>query len=221
MKKIYISLNEDANPPDRLTHLQNLCREAGIEPASTCTVLRAQNGKPILSFNPAQIVGYSNSHVRRGKESINILALIEGRDIGIDLEFWPHGGSDSEFLKTVASNEDWSVLQRLQKSGHDAGIALWVIKEAALKCTGDVMVDPRDLAVHFKHDNLFAVSSSASAKAPHPEIDVALHILATIKDPNAIFLVGVALASGVHEENRKERVTQFNSSGWEMKKILN
>jgi hypothetical protein len=100
----------------------------------------------------------------------------------------------------------------LGSNGNDAGIVLWVLKEAALKCTGEVMTDPPHLAVAHVSRNLFRVKSSASAGAPHPEIDVCLHVLTNETNPSTMLLVGLAMPAGA----LINRPIHFAAEGWKV-----
>ncbi len=61
----------------------------------------------------------------------------------------------------------------LQKLGADPATLLWVIKEAALKASGEVMTDPRHLAVK-RAGNAFTVEPSVSASSPVPAAKICL-----------------------------------------------
>lgn len=209
MKPVFVSLTHVA---DRQENLRKAFEFAAIDFSSFKNMGQAKNGKPFLALDRPHNVGYSLSH----SQEIEVIALLdEEREIGIDLEAWPQRGADPVFLETVASAEDESVLRVLGEMGHDAGTALWVVKEAALKCTGEVMTDPRDLSVACVSKNIFRVRSSAMARSPHAEIDVSLHCLAN----ENVLLLGVAMSAGALIDGRKFRPVHVNASGWNMVKF--
>jgi phosphopantetheinyl transferase len=210
MKPILVSF---ANRADRQDNLRKAFVFAGIDVSKFVKVAHAKNGKPFLVLDRPTNIGYSLSH----SHDIEVIALLdEEREIGIDLEAWPQRGADPVFLETVASAEDDKTLKILGQSGYDAGIALWVLKEAVLKCTGDVKTDPRDLSVSHESQNIFRVRSSATARSPHPEIDVSLQILTNEDKAHSVFLLGVAMSAGALIDGRKFRPIHLEATGWKM-----
>ncbi len=208
MNPIFISLSHRA---DRQSNLRLAFEYAGIDFLRLERMIQAENGKPFLVLDGLGKVSFSVSHC---KETEMIALLDEDREIGIDLEVWPQREADPAFLKTVASKEDHRMLPMLGANGNDAGIALWVLKEAALKCTGEVMTDPLHLSVAHVSRNLFRVKSSASATAPHPEIDVCLHVLTSETNPSNMLLVGLAMSAGASIN----RPIHFAVEGWKVAK---
>jgi phosphopantetheinyl transferase len=208
MKPVFISLSSSA---DRQVNLRGAFECAGIDFSIFERISQAENGKPILVLDMSRKVGFSISHC---KETEMIALLDEKREIGIDLEVWPQNETESAFLETVASAEDYRLLPMLSSNGSDPAIGLWVLKEAALKCTGEVMTNPIDLSVAHLSRNLFRVKSSASATAPHPEIDVCLHVLTDETSPTTILLVGLAMPAGA----LMNRAIHFAAKGWKVTK---
>jgi phosphopantetheinyl transferase len=210
MNPVFISLSHRA---DRQSNLRLAFEYAGIDFLRLEKIIQAENGKPYLVLNGLSKVGFSVSHC---KETEMIALLDEDREIGIDLEVWPQREADPAFLQTVASVDDRKALVKLQSHGNDAGIALWVLKEAALKCTGEVMTDPLQLSVAHVSRNLFRVKSSASAGAPHPEIDVCLHVLTSETNASIMLLVGLAMPAGA----LINRPIHFAAEGWKVAKNI-
>ncbi len=149
-------------------------------------------GKPHLISATGESFGYSNSYARLEDRMAGLFAISTAFPLGVDLELWPRREADVDFLATVASPEDESVIALLARSGHDAGTALWVIKESALKCTGEVFIDPRWLAVSKLENGMFLVSTSRNARMPHLEIEVSLQGLESANANGDVFLVGLA-----------------------------
>ncbi len=209
MKPVCISLSNSA---DRQINLRRAFEYVEIDSLRFERVIHANNGKPVLVLIQLGKVGFSVSHC---KETEMIALLDEDREIGIDLEVWPQREADPAFLQTVASVDDRKALVKLQSNGNDAGIALWVLKEAALKCTGEVMTDPLHLSVAHVSRNLFRVKSSASAGAPHPEIDVCLHVLTSETNASIMLLLGLAMPAGA----LTNRPIHFAAEGWKVAKF--
>jgi phosphopantetheinyl transferase len=208
MKPIFISLSSSTN---RQLNLHGAFQCAGIELSRFEKMSQAENGKPILVLDMSCKVGFSVSHCNKTE----VIALLdEEREIGIDLEVWLQREADLAFLQSVASSEDRKAVAMLGSNGNDAGIALWVLKEAALKCTGEVMTDPRDLAVVHVSGNVFKVKPSARAMAPHPEIDVCLHVLIDESNANTMLIVGLAMPAGA----LINRAIYFAAEGWKVAK---
>ncbi len=206
MKSLFIYLS-GAN--DRHANLQRALAHSQIQPSTLWKVAHGKNGKPQLLLNGAAKLGFSLSHA----EGIEVVALLEeDRELGVDVELWPQRETDLDFLQTIASEEDRKVVAKLTGGKHDAGVALWVLKEAALKCSGEVMTDPRELSAIRQFDNVFLLKSSAFASAPHPEIDVALHVLTSEKDAHQIFLLAVAMPAG----SLHKRPIKFEGKDWRL-----
>lgn len=209
MKPVFVFISDSS---DRWNNLKTAFEFADLDFSEFDNVSRAATGKPILVFKHTRCVGYSVSHTDR-IEAIGLLE--EEREIGIDLEVWPAQQSDPDFLDTLSCPEDVRVLRVLEKSGYNTGIALWVIKEAALKCTGDVMIDPRHLSVTHVAKNVFRVRSSSLARSPHPEIDVSLYALSN----EIVLLLGVGMPAGALKIENKFRSVHFSSKGWKVVKF--
>jgi phosphopantetheinyl transferase len=135
-------------------------------------IFRDLNGKPYRRLGPSEIAGVSFTHVRQARPPFSLMALCDDPHIGIDAEVWPLGPADPVFLASVASPEDQAFLARIAVFARDPARALWVVKEAALKATGDVMIDPLDLAVEVSRKGHIRVSTARKASAPSVEIQV-------------------------------------------------
>lgn len=206
MKPIFVSF---AKRIDRAGNLRKAFEFAQIEFSSFTKIGHAENGKPFLVLDQPRNIGYSLSH----SHEVEVIALLdEERELGVDLELWPHRTVDPVFWDSVASPEDDRILKMLGQTGQDAGIAVWVIKEAALKCSGDVMTDPRDLSVTHLAKNIFRVKSSAKARSPHPEIDVSL----LNRPEENTLLLGIAMSADALRCGRKLRPVHFNVTGWKV-----
>ena len=193
MTAIHLALTELAVPQDKA--LRALLEKLGIKNDAAIQFTRAPNGKPVLDVTSHSAIGFSRSYARIVGAEFTAVAVVQGCDIGIDIEAWSQKKAEDAFLETIASHEEKLALAHLAADGRDAGVALWVIKEAALKCTGEVMLDPLDLAVSLTKKGVFEVRSSRRAHAPHPDIDVRLF---AVERAGILFLLGVALAYGTY-----------------------
>jgi phosphopantetheinyl transferase len=219
MMSIHLTLVDPAPQVSGESSIRQALGAVGLTSDQAFEIRRAPNGKPWIDFEHTQVVGFSPSYTQLEGRKLALIALVHGQDIGVDVELWPDDKADKAFLDTVAAAEDTGTLVSLSKSSHDAGVALWVIKEAALKCTGDVMTDPRDLAVTARRDGLYRVSPSMRANAPHPDIDVALYSLQSKAESKAVLLVGCALPAGAHIVNGKRRPVACSGNDWILSEI--
>ncbi len=181
------------------------------------TLARQPNGKPIVLVDGAPAsVGIGISHARSTEGPLVAIAMIDGYNVGLDIEPLDQAATDADFLTSVASPEDGDVLQRLARLGIDPGRALWCLKEAALKGSGEVMTDPRDLAVR-NRKVLWRITPSHRASAPTPDFDAALFRLS---GPQArIVLAAIALPADLGDVptlllNKFHDQFQSDVSGW-------
>jgi hypothetical protein len=131
-------------------------------------------GKPFLQMPDGSRRGLAITHLRKAKMPLSLIAVAEKPMFAIDAEFWPRAATDETFLNAISSLEDAGVVARLKASGRDAGTALWVIKEAALKASGEVMIEPRNISVELSPNGHYWAATSASATAPVPTAKVGL-----------------------------------------------
>ena len=153
------------------------------------------NGKPRLRLAGGPEIFYSFSHARNVEQRFGIAAISLDMAVGIDVELWPLGHADPDFLLAISTKEDDAALSILNLSKRNSGIALWVIKEAALKCTGKVMIDPRCLAVTYESNGIFLVRSSAIAGAPNPDVRVRLLVLRRSHFPDVRLILGISMSA--------------------------
>jgi phosphopantetheinyl transferase len=123
------------------------------------------------------------------------MGLCDSMEMGLDAEIWPNMTRDKDFLHSIMAPEDEKAVARLHGLHRDTGIALWTIKEAALKCCGAVMTDPRHVAVTTAKEGWWHVSAGALAGAPIPAISVKLLSVWQDQKQDAKILVAVAIAS--------------------------
>ena len=219
MDAIYLALFETQIPDARDALIKEMLGFMGIENREFL-LRRDTNGKPRLTVLDGSFVGYAQSHARGSQPMTSLIAMVKGREIGVDVEIWPLQSAGPDFLKTVSCTEDRAALKLLGKSGRDAAIALWVIKEAALKCTGEVMTDPLDLAVSIVSPDLFRIENSDCASSPHPQIDVRLFELTSGQMAGGItLLVGIALAGDAHTIMKKRREIHFMAENWVLAEV--
>ncbi len=159
-------------------------------------VLRSHTGQPQLFLKSGQQLGFSITHVRKGKRPVSLMAVATGLQIGIDAENWPLVEADPAFLASVASFEDSAILAKLSYIKYDLARFLWVVKEAALKASGEVMTDPRDLAVKMSRNGHIKVSTSRRATAPFEEIGVRILQLRPREGDETVLLAVAAAGTG-------------------------
>ncbi len=192
---IYLAVVEQDGAAKRSSALQSLFDVAGLAEAAFQSVERDESGKPFLLFEPQRHWGYSLSRFRMSHTPSVLMGLCDGMELGIDAEIWPNMTRDKDFLHSIMAPEDDKAIVRLQGLNRDTGIALWTIKEAALKCCGAVMTDPRHVAVTAAKEGWWHVSAGALAGAPIPEISVKLLSVWQDQKQDAKILVAVAVGS--------------------------
>lgn len=144
----------------RLTHgflRLVLAREAGRAPESLA-FSTAPGGKPICLEGPF----FNMSHTA----DRTMVAVAHGREVGIDIEAVFPDDEDVHSVPMAVAEEDRCVLPLLSGRGAHAETLLWSIKEAALKLTGEVMIDPGHIAVRCGRHGTFRVGPSRAATAP-------------------------------------------------------
>ena len=193
---------------DQLSRAEVLARVLGGR-----QIARAANGKPYVRLSSSTQAGISFTHVRQAHRPFSIVAVCDEPQMGIDAEVWPCGKADPAFLDSVASAEDQALVTRILKTGHDAARFLWVVKEAALKASGEVMVDPRDLAVELSQQGHISVSTARQASAPTPEMRVQV---LQLKAGDSDEIVLLAIAFGAKLEPR----IVFSESNWALQSII-
>ena len=154
---------------------------------------KAESGKPFLQDIDGRQVGLAISHVRRATPPFSIMAICEMAALGIDAEAWPNGGIDETFLTSIAAPEDVNIIAKALAAGRDPATLIWVLKEAALKASGDVMTDPRHLTVGPSINGHIQASASSSASAPLLRCMLRAFEMRTNATEQCI-IVGVAIA---------------------------
>ncbi len=159
------------NSATREATLQRLLAAEGLGDAKPH---RSPTGKPYLEAASGAASGLAITHVRKGPTPISIMAISREALLGLDAEFWPEANADMAFLHSIAAPEDAPLIKQLASTGRDAATFLWVIKEAALKASGEVMTDPRCISVELSPNGHFwAATSRSSAK---PVAEACVHI---------------------------------------------
>lgn len=120
-------------------------------------------GKPFLQTPSGNSCGLAITHIRHAVIPFSLMVASKHVNIGLDAEIWPRGLGDDIFLRSIMAPEEITLAKAISQQGCDAGIFLWVGKEAALKASGQVMVDPRDIALSHVGKNLLRSATSKSA----------------------------------------------------------
>lgn len=110
-------------------------------------LMRTATGKPFLESPNGKTHGLSIAHIRKASPPFSLMASSVTSNIGIDAEVFPHGQGDSVFRNSIVAPAEIELAKALSEQQLDAGLFLWVVKEAALKAGGTVMVDPRDVLI--------------------------------------------------------------------------
>jgi phosphopantetheinyl transferase len=127
---------------------------------------RTSNGKPVCIDGPF----FNLSHTC----GLTVIAVSAATEVGVDVEALPRDPDNYGSVPIVPAEEDSALLPCLSGIAAHAEIILWTIKEAALKLTGEVMVDPSHLAVRQVRRGRFKLSPARIASAPFPEVFVRL-----------------------------------------------
>ena len=176
---------------NRSSILADLVRSHGL---TGFTPMRAQTGKPYLQVANGRKAGLAICHVRTISAPFSLMAVSDEPSLGIDAEAWREGQTDETFLRSIAAPEDAPLIARLRKKVRDPATLLWVLKEAALKASGEVMVDPRNLTVGLSTNGHIEASSSATSTAPLLGSNLRLFELSIQADEPSIW-VALAITS--------------------------
>ena len=187
MTRVRISTFTAGNKSATLAKLLHSCGLTGFEPRL------AASGKPYLLAANGVTAGLSITHVRSAAPPFSIMAVCNLAAIGIDAEVWPKGSADAAFLASLAAFEDRPFIAKALATGRNPATLLWVLKEAALKASGEVMINPQHLTVGLSANSQIQVLPSAAATAPLPRTMLRVFELHTIDTQQAIVLA-VAIA---------------------------
>jgi phosphopantetheinyl transferase len=152
---------------------------------------RSATGKPYLEGQDAMPHGLSISHLRKATPAFSVMAVANEPQIGVDMEFWP-SESDTDFLASIAANEDSTLIKRIAALGRDPATFLWVAKEAALKASGEVMLDPRNISVELSPNGHLCAATSARASAPVAQAHIRIWRF-EVRDSNSVSLLALAV----------------------------
>ncbi|MEP6827709.1 MAG: 4'-phosphopantetheinyl transferase superfamily protein [Aestuariivirga sp.] len=158
---------------------------------------KAESGKPYLRAADGRMAGLAICHVRKTIAHFQIMAVSDEAAIGLDAEVWPKIASDEAFLRSIAAPEDAPFIARVRKASRDPATLLWVLKEAAVKASGEVMTDPRHITVSLSPNGYVEASTSTAATAPLPRIKLRVFELSTKTTERGVVLaVGIAALPG-------------------------
>ena len=156
---------------------------AGFEPQ------KSESGKPYLRAVDGRMAGLAICHVRKATPPFSVMAVSDEAAIGLDAEVWPKLASDEAFLRSIAAPEDAPLIAYARKANRDPATLLWVLKEAALKASGEVMTDPRHITVSLSPNGHIEASTSAAATAPLPRSKLRIFELSTKTNVRGVILV--------------------------------
>ncbi len=170
--------------------LAQMTSELGI---THSTLIRDDYHKPFLQTPDGQIFGLGVTHVRKVAKPFSLMAASTCPQLGLDAELWNLATRDDVFLKSVMATEEAKLAQAVNARGQDAGLLLWVGKEAALKASGTVMVDPCHLALRQMGPNHFRAEPSKAASAPITPASVWYYTY-TAPEIDQLILLAIAVA---------------------------
>ena len=174
----------------RRASLAEITSRLGLTQAN---LIRDQYSKPFLQTPEGQIFGLGVTHIRSVAKPFSLMAASTCPQLGLDAELWNLTPPDDVFLNSVMAAEEAKLAQVVNETGQDAGVLLWVGKEAALKSHGLTMVDPRHLALRQLGANHFRAESSKAATAPVMPANVWFYTY-TAPEINQLILLAVAVA---------------------------
>ena len=204
--KRHLCLNQYKMPLIRITTFTQSTRSATLAELIAAHGLagfaprKADSGKPYLLAADGRMAGLAICHVRKSAPPFSIMAISNAAAMGIDAEAWPTNETDEAFLNSIAAPEDGPLIAKVRKAGRDPATLLWMLKEAALKASGEVMTDPRHITVCLSPNGHIEASTSASATAPLPRSILRVFELSTKATENGV-VVAVAIAGLPGPEN--------------------
>ena len=175
----------------RAATVAQLAHKIGLPQAS---LARTETYKPYLLAPDGQTRGLAIAHIRGGASPFSLMAACTTNNIGLDAEIWPIGTGDAIFRNSIMAKDDTNLAETFCAKGLDSGLLLWVGKEAALKATGHVMVDPRDIAITKLKQNLASATPSKNAQAMLPQTTLAYYTFAAPQSGETV-LMAIALAN--------------------------
>ena len=174
----------------RSTALVEITASLGLTHAN---LIRDDYNKPFLQTPEGQIFGLAITHIRKAAKPFSLMAASTCPQLGLDAELWNLAPRDDVFLNSVMAKEEAKLAATLKAIRRDTGVFLWVGKEAALKASGSVMVDPRHLALRQMGPNHFRAEPSKAATAPITPANVWFYTYAA-PQLNQHVLLAVAVA---------------------------
>jgi 4'-phosphopantetheinyl transferase superfamily len=213
---MHLGIVEPDTAPRRIEVLCEMLVTLGQSNTEKLKLVREPNGKQKLECDDGRKWHCNFSRVRNAPQIFGVVAISNETELGIDVEVWPETAADPDFLDSISTSEDAGAIQSLARLNRDAGIALWVIKEAALKCSGDVMIDPRHLTVSEFRDGIYRIGPSLLAGAPVPDVTVALFQMRALKWPDTEFLFAIALPYHDRRIATTKLVPALTGAGWQI-----
>jgi len=175
--------------------------------SGAATADRTASGKPFLRNSQDGVSGLSYSHVRCASGNISFVATAPQPTFAIDVEVYPSTAEDQNFTNSIATVEDASFIRFLRAQGLNAGTVLWMAKEAALKANGEVMSDPRNIAISRLPDGSYHASTAKSGTAPIAPAGIGFFLIETDLIKTRIMLA-VAFASELYQHS--EQTVEFD-----------
>ncbi len=195
--------------------LARLISAAGLPAA---VAVKSPTGKPYLRAADGTSHGLAIAHLRKTNPSFSAMAVATKTQIGIDIELWPTA-TDQAFLASIAAPEDAPLIKRITALGQDPATFLWVAKEAALKASGEVMVDPRNISVKLLQNGHFYAATSASATAPVAQTHIRIWRF-KVKGSNAATLLALAVVLQAGERAGAAQQWKIHCEDWNLAPVF-
>ena len=118
MDAIYLALLETYTPDTRDFIIHDALGLMGFK-TPEYSIVRDTYGKPRLTVPNGSFIGYAQSHARGPQGTTSLVAMVKGRELGVDIEIWPMRNADPDFLETISCAQDKTALMTLGEAGRD------------------------------------------------------------------------------------------------------
>ena len=193
-------------PESRAATVAQLAYNVGLPQA---ILARTETYKPYLLAPGGQSCGLAIAHISRGAKPFSLMAASTDNNIGLDAEIWPSGIGDGVFRNSIMAKDDAKLAETFRAKVLDAGLLLWVGKEAALKATGNVMVDPRDISITKLKENFASAVPSKNAQALMPQTTLAYYTFAAPQSGETVLMAIAFVAANLFEIRPSAELLNF------------
>jgi 4'-phosphopantetheinyl transferase len=131
---------------------------AGVAPAAL-RFATEPTGKPRLALPQVSSLAFSLSHTR----GMAACALGTGCEVGVDIESYDHTADDAIAELALSMSERQALAELAEEQRSERLLALWTLKEAYLKATGEGLGGPLDRVA-------FAIDGDGGARLSLPPL---------------------------------------------------